>query len=150
MRQTYSSKRLIDNVIYKDGGLYWAHSGNRVGCINTEGYRVFGFMGKQYKEHREIFFIKKGYYPDQIDHRNGDKSDNRIGNLRDTNPNQNQYNRKDVLGYRFKNGKYEARISYEGKRIALGSFKCPTAARLAYLKAAKELYKEWYFKESQC
>lgn len=135
---------LTDYVYLKDDGLYWKSNHERVGCINTEGYRVFGLKGKQYKEHREIFFITNGYYPDQVDHVNHDRSDNRPENLRDANHNQNQYNRIDTKGYRKKNDKYEARISYEGKRLALGTYKCPTAARLAYLKAAKNLYGEFY------
>lgn len=139
---------LTSIIDLKDDGLYWKDSGERVGCLNLEGYRVFGYNGVQYKEHREVFFLINGYYPNQIDHRNRIKSDNRPSNLRDADQYQNQYNRKDVLGYRKKRGRYEARISYQGKRIALGSYKCSTAARLAYLKAAKELYGEWYAKEN--
>lgn len=142
--------RLIDCVELREDGLYWKHQisksckvGQRVGCINTEGYRVFGFKGRQYKEHREVFFIVHGYYPDIIDHENKDRSDNRPSNLRDATPNQNQYNRSGIRGYRKKNNKYEARISFNGRRMALGTYNCPTTARLVYMKAAKELYGEW-------
>lgn len=140
---------MLDNIVYKDGGLYWtitdrqAKAGNRVGVINHEGYRVFGYCGKQYKEHRIIFEIFNGYCPDIIDHINGIKDDNRPENLREASPNQNQYNRDNIKGYRKNRDKYEARISYEGKRLSLGTFNCPTAAHLAYLKAKKELYGEW-------
>lgn len=135
---------ITDRVYLKDGGLYWKDNSERVGCLNHEGYRVFGLDGKQYKEHREIFFIVNGYYPNQIDHIDGNKSNNIPENLRSATSKQNQYNRKDILGYRFKRGKYEARISHDGKRLFLGNYNCPTAARLAYLKAAKELYGDYY------
>lgn len=141
--------QLTDYVELREDGLYWKKQrrgckvGERVGCLNTEGYRVFGFNGKQYKEHREIFFMVNGYYPELVDHKNRDTSDNKSNNLRDADQHQNQYNRDNVLGYREKRGKYEARISYNGKRIHLGTFNCSTTAHLAYLKAAKELYGEW-------
>ena len=143
--------QLIDFVELKEDGLYWKDSsrskkaGSRVGCLNNEGYRVFGFNGRQLKEHREVFFLWYGYYPDQIDHINGVKDDNRAENLRPVTSQQNQYNRVGISGVRkIRNGLFEARISFEGKRKNLGRFSCLTAAHLAYLKAAKGLYKDWW------
>jgi len=141
---------LTDYLVYKEGGLYWTTSdrskkaGNRVGVINHEGYRVFGFNGKQLKEHREVFYLHNGYYPDQIDHINGVRDDNRPENLRPVTNCQNQYNRSDVKGWRKARKGFEARISYEGVRKSLGYFNCPTAAHLAYVQAAKALYKEFW------
>ncbi len=141
---------LTDHVEVREDGLYWTTSGRakklgrRVGTLNHEGYRVFGFNGRQLKEHRELFFIHHGYYPSQIDHINGIKDDNRIENLRPVNNKQNQYNRIIERGWR-KAGpnRYEARISFDGVRKSLGYYKCETAARVAYLKAAAKLYGEW-------
>ena len=142
---------LIDHVEVKDDGLYWKFGGRtkklgqRVGSLNHEGYRVFGFNGRQLKEHREVFFIHHGYYPTQIDHINGVRDDNRIENLRPTDNKQNQYNRIIEKGWVKKSpNKYEARISFDGVRKSLGYYRCETAARLAYLKAAQDLYKEWW------
>lgn len=140
---------MLGKVYYKDGGLYWSKDSRidrvdrRVGSLSTEGYRVFSYEGKQFKEHRVIFEMFNGYCPDIIDHINGVKDDNHPENLREANPNQNQYNRDNVKGYRKFRDKYEARISYEGKRIQLGHFNCPTAAHIAFRSARKRLYGEW-------
>ena len=142
--------QLTDYVELKDGGLYWKTSdrcrkaGDRVGCLNAEGYRVFGFNKKQLKEHREIFFLVNGYYPDQIDHINGIKDDNRPENLRPVTNKENQYNRVGIKGWRKARKGYEARISYGGKRMSLGYFNCETRAYFAYLEAAKRLYGEFW------
>jgi hypothetical protein len=141
--QRFKSTQLTDYVDLKDDGLYWKSNGRRVGCLDTEGYRVFGFNGRQYKEHREVFFIVYGYYPNIVDHKNGVKDYNNPDNLRDANQYQNQYNRTNIIGVRKKRGKYEARISYLGKRIHIGTYNDFITARLAYIKTKNELYKEW-------
>jgi hypothetical protein len=133
-----------DKIYYKNGGLYWSDSDRRVGCINPEGYRVFQYDGSQYKEHRVIFEITNGYCPPILDHINGIKDDNRPENLRGASPNQNQYNRTNIKGYRKSRNKYYARISFEGKRIELGAFDSEQDAHSAYLKARELFYGEWH------
>lgn len=135
---------LFNHVELKEDGLYWLNTGKRVGCLNSEGYRVFGFKGMQYKEHREVFFLTYGYYPEIVDHKNKIKDDNRPENLRDASQAENQWNRDGIKGWRKKRDKYEARITVNGERLALGTFSCPTMAHLSYLKAAKKLYGNFY------
>jgi hypothetical protein len=49
----------------------------------NKGYRRGGVFGKLYMAHRIIWKIVHGYDPpEEIDHINGDRSDNRIENLR--------------------------------------------------------------------
>lgn len=137
---------LLRALEVKGSRLYWTKGrrvGKPVGCPDQDGYIVFAFKRRQYKEHRVLFFLYYGHLPDQVDHINGDTSDNRKENLRACDNVTNQWNRADIRGYREKNGRFEARISYKGKRVALGSYGCPTAARLAYLRAVKDLHKGW-------
>jgi hypothetical protein len=75
-----------------------------------------------------------------IDHINGDKTDNRISNLRKVTQSQNQWNiHKDVKGYSQVGNKYVSRIRVNGKNIKLGRFDTEKEATQAYLDA-KEKY----------
>lgn len=73
---------------YRDGGLYrrlptgGTNVGDRAGTPQNRGYRLVRFRGKKYLEHRLIWFLLHGYWPDEIDHINGIRDDNRIENLR--------------------------------------------------------------------
>ncbi|MCH6546434.1 MAG: HNH endonuclease, partial [Deltaproteobacteria bacterium] len=48
---------------------------------------------RPYLVHRTVFYLSHGYLPEQIDHINGIRSDNRIDNLRGANDCTNAYNR---------------------------------------------------------
>ncbi len=67
------------------------------GVIYNNGYvRVIVFFhGKRFKlwKHRLVFFLVYGRFPEEIDHINGIKTDNRIENLREVNGSENCRNR---------------------------------------------------------
>ena len=85
---------------YKDGNLYWKAKtkgiqvGDRAGCINKDGYVIVGLDGKKQMAHRIVFCMQYGYMPEFIDHINGDKTDNRIENLRECTRAENAKNAK--------------------------------------------------------
>jgi hypothetical protein len=62
--------------------------------IKKDGYKSGSILKKHLFQHRAIFAMCHGYWPDQVDHINGIKSDNRLINLRDVNYQQNGRNRK--------------------------------------------------------
>lgn len=68
--------------------------GKRAGWQRSKGgYRQVGFMGQIVYEHRLIWLIVTGSFPEhQIDHRNGVKDDNRFANLRAADSTQNLAN----------------------------------------------------------
>jgi len=62
-------------------------------CMGN-GYKIGSIAGANYKAHRIVWKWVTGQEPDQIDHVNGDRSDNRFSNLRDVNNAVNAKNRK--------------------------------------------------------
>ena len=112
-----------------------------IGTLSYQGYLQTNIKGVQHKVHRLAWFLHYGVWPvEQIDHINGDKSDNRIINLRCGNS-VNQHNRKMPLGRSNKTGahcvkgssKFTSSIKVGGIQKHLGYFNCPTAAHFAYL-----------------
>lgn len=74
-----------------------------------------------------------------IDHKDGDKDNNKIGNLHKVTQQQNTFNRQSLKGYTIVGGKYKATINKDGKTHYLGYFETAEEATNAYLKA-KEYY----------
>jgi hypothetical protein len=77
---------------------------------------------------------------EQLDHINGDRSDNRISNLRKVTNQQNCFNKKNIKGYYYNGSSYVSRIKLNGKTIHLGSFDTEEAARQAYLTAKSKYH----------
>jgi len=82
-----------------------------------------------------------------VDHINGDTLDNRRENLRLCSPQSNTYNRRPNQGQRFKGVHklksgtgYQAYISFQRKRMHLGTFATAEDAARAYNRAAIELF----------
>lgn len=96
----------------------------------ANGYLKGGFEGRELLAHRVAWLAMNGSFPCQdIDHINGDRSDNRILNLREVSRAENMKNkgwsgnRCGAIGvYKHKFGRFAARIQSGGKRISLGYF----------------------------
>jgi hypothetical protein len=76
-----------------------------------------------------------------VDHINGNKDDNSIGNLRLVTNQENSFNRPNAKGYYWNKptNKFKAEIKLNGKKTSLGSYDNEREARKAYLNA-KEKY----------
>lgn len=68
--------------------------GDGAGCKNSNHYYVIKFDKKKYFNHRIVFFLHHGYCPDYIDHIDGNRSNNKIENLRECSKKENAYNSK--------------------------------------------------------
>jgi len=123
-------------------------SGKRAGHMNSNGYVVMCIEGKTIQGHRIAWALHYGEWPsDEIDHINGNKSDNRISNLRVVSPRENSQNRKRPktnssgsigVHYHKRSMSWHARIMVDGKRHHLGSFNTSGEASEAYDRAAKK------------
>ena len=65
-----------------------------VGHIDKDGYHSIMIDGRNWRAHRLAWLYIYGELPDQIDHVNHNKADNRIVNLRSVTNQQNQMNRR--------------------------------------------------------
>jgi hypothetical protein len=139
------------------GLLFWKNRSRQrwrgtAGQLHTNGYwtvRV-GKKRKRLLNHRIIFALVHGRWPNRIDHINMDRSDNRISNLREATRSQNAMNarkqRDNTSGFKGVSrwrGKWQAKIQRDGKQRFLGAFSTPQDAALAYKNAAINLHGEF-------
>jgi hypothetical protein len=98
------TQELVNKLFeYIDGKLYWkvgAHRrtdliGKEVGSVISEDGRKQIIIGqKKYKYHRIVFLMFNGYMPTEVDHDDGNPTNNRIENLRPANRSEQCCNTK--------------------------------------------------------
>jgi hypothetical protein len=141
---------------YEDGiliRLYSNNQHNHVGSVNSSGYLQFEHKQKTYMVHRVIWEWHNGSIPAglTIDHIGIDPLNNRIENLRLATQSQNSINTKvpknNTTGYKgvltTPNGKFQARLGYQGKKLYLGLFKTAEEAAECVRQKSLELYGEF-------
>ena len=157
-RTDLTREMLHDVLVYNQdtGEFIWGsgrpRTGKLAGWTDFHGYRKISISGHEYLAHHLAWLYVFGVLPrHEIDHINGDRSDNRITNLRDVHRKINTQNqrrrRKDwspelPLGTSFDKArnKFAAYIGHNGKTIALGRFDTPEEAGAAYLAAKRVLH----------
>lgn len=106
--------------------------GTIAGCINKRIlYRYIHIKGKLYAAHRLAFLYMVGEMPEEVDHENHIRDDNRWCNLKPVTKLKNSHNKKlstrntsGVMGVHWHNGhqRWKAVITHEGVKKYLGSF----------------------------
>lgn len=61
-------------------------------AADNNGYKIGRLNGKNYRAHRIIFLLVKGYLPEQVDHENHIRGDNRWENLKECTNKENSRN----------------------------------------------------------
>lgn len=109
-----------------------------VGTLTYYGYLQVTQDGERLLVHRLIWCWVTGEWPaQQIDHRNGQRTDNRWANLREVTPALNSQNRHSAVGAYEQDGRFKASIQTNGKRQYLGRFDTLADAAAAYSEARR-------------
>jgi len=85
-------KYVDGDLVYKVRAANSVRVGDRAGSYDVKGYKTVRVFGKQYKAHRVIFLMFNWVLPEFIDHKDNDKSNNKIDNLRERTKSQNSLN----------------------------------------------------------
>ena len=126
--------------------------GHIAGTIRQKtGYREVEIEGRYYLAHRLAWFYVHGTWAKRIDHRDGDRLNNRAANLREATVSQNAANKKMNVTNRcgFKGvrasgrNRWRATIETNHKSYSLGTFGTPEEAHAAYMAAAEKLFGEF-------
>jgi len=127
--------------------------GAQVGALKQHGYVGITIDGCFKYAHQLAFLYMTGVIPKEIDHKNGERADNRWENLREATRTQKNGNQKKYRGkwpkgvVKLKTKKpthkaFWARIHKGNRAVSLGLFHTPEEAHEAYLEAAKEYFGE--------
>ena len=152
----------IKNFVYYDetsaSCLRWAVNRKKArkdevaGTPRTDGYWRIGVNHTRYLVHRIVYFLHHNVWPQQVDHIDGNPSNNRIENLRAATCENNLHNMKmrnsNTSGVKGVNwhkasGKWIARIRVKGERIHVGLFDALSSAALAVQTVRNNLHKEF-------
>jgi hypothetical protein len=144
---------------YSNGKLFWKErpgryvkAGTQAGCVYNNGYCVVTINNKRYGLHRIIFMMHHGYFPNEIDHIDGNKANNNIDNLRAATRQQNKNNTGIIVsntsGYKNvswnkKTQKWKVELRVNEKKKHLGIFKDLELADLVATMAREKYHGEY-------
>lgn len=128
-------------------------AGDMAGYVNNSGYRMVKIQGELFSAHRIAWFIKHGFWPGELDHKDRNKLNNSLSNLRLCSKSENQINRgrpknnssgaKGVV-WNKRARKWQAQAGLNGKRYYLGLFIEQREAQEAYNKFCIENHGEFH------
>jgi hypothetical protein len=159
-RPRLSHARLYELLDYdsETGEFRWVKRVNRsiqvddIAGTVLNGYRKITIQGRDYAAHQLAWLYMTGKWCSAlVDHRDGDRSNNRWDNLRRATPSQNSANRRrhrnNKCGFkgvtRAVSGRWCASIHKNGRSRHLGTFSTPEEAHAAYMAAARRLFGEY-------
>lgn len=141
---------------YKNGFLYRkkrtsrnTRIGDVAGTIKSNGYCYVDLQGKRYGQHRLIFLLHHGFLPKEIDHIDGNPSNNKINNLREATRSQNNRNQRihktnnsGVKNVCFckKTSKWKVQLTLNNKNKNFGRYKDLELAELVATEARNKYH----------
>lgn len=144
----------------ESGRLFWKKKPNRsivvgseAGTARPDGYRIISINRQRFLAHRLVWaLLHDEQPPDEIDHIDGDPSNNRPSNLRAASHAQNIANQKSnrrntsgIRGVYFSRarGRWVAQITASGDKKYIGIFSSISDAQAAYNSAAERKFGEF-------
>ncbi len=156
---TITQDKVKELFEYRDGALFWKVKlnsriviGSKAGTLDKDGYVCIKIDKKIYKSHRLIYLYHHGNLPTFIDHIDGNKSNNKIENLRSATNSENVKNaklRKDnssgIKGVNWHKvtKKWAVQISVNGQKKHIGIFDDLELASLVAQEARNKFHKEF-------
>jgi hypothetical protein len=159
-RAPLNAERLRELLAYdpETGEFRWkvyrsphARAGDAAGCAKGNGYRKICVDRRYYHAHRLAYLWMTGAWPpEDVDHRNRQRADNRFQNLRPADKAQNAANtglyrnsRSGFRGVARVGDKWKAHVSVRGIYQHLGMFKPAEEAALAAQAARESAFGEF-------
>lgn len=155
MKRKIDIEILRQNFVYdaENGKIYSLRSrgniksGQELGTSNSVGYKTINLFNQAFYFHRVAFAMHNGFWPEMVDHINGNTNDNRAINLRASNKHLNAQNALPKKGARFRGAckrpfGWEVFIRANGKQIYIGRYKDEIEAAYAYDLASLEHHGE--------
>jgi hypothetical protein len=129
-------------------------------CKST-GYTKIMFAQRSFRAHRILWALTYGSWPEvDVDHINGNRSDNRIANLRLASRAENIRNMKTrtkkkcalkgATPYKGRADKFVAQIRIDGKQRKLGVFPTEREAHDAYCEVAVKAFGRFFNPDCSC
>jgi hypothetical protein len=145
LRSLYTYDAATGHLVSKTTGrpVGWPVKGGHLRCALMSGAKP----RKSFFVHRLIWLYVHGSWPaGMLDHINGNKTDNRLENLRDASPainsqNYRQPTSKNSTGFlgvsKAKGGRFQTSIKVDGRVHWLGRFDDPAEAHAVYVEAKR-------------
>jgi hypothetical protein len=148
LRYCFASGLFAWNVNASSTGM----AGTIAGCLGPGGYTTIRVDGRLYGAHRLAMFYIYGEWPTHmVDHKNHDRSDNRLDNLRQATPGENAQNKVRAIASNQATGllgvhwsgqveRWGAKVNLDGKQYHAGFYDTPEEAHQAYIEKKRELH----------
>jgi hypothetical protein len=137
------------------GNFYWIHRdkikkklGTNASIVRSNGYLNICIDSQYYYTHRLAWFYVNSEWPNVIDHIDGNKTNNKIENLRSVDQRCNiqnvvkarKHNKSGIIGARKTKYGFQTSLRIDGKNHYLGHYKTAEEAHNVYLEAKRKLH----------
>lgn len=146
--ETITQEEVLNTFTQNEDGKI-LRNGKPVETAHRDGYTVVSYKSLKIPTHRLVWFMEHGYMPKVVDHKDNDRTNNKVGNLRATDKGGNMKNlslaannsTSGVKGvcYHARDGVWEAYITVDKERMYLGRSKDKEVA-VGYREEAEKKY----------